>query len=89
MGNLKDWIKGFFKGAFEDTLFEALEREVKDYEEIMVTLILLHFAGLENPLYFYMLELLPYMGINEKSLRRILEKEERLPVLFSRYEGWA
>lgn len=89
MENLKKWIKGFFKGAFEDTLFDALEREARDYEEIMVTLLLLHFAGLENPLYFYMLELLPYLEIDEYVLRRILEKEEKLPVLFSRFEGWA
>ena len=89
MGKLKEWIEGFFKGAFEDTLFDALEKEARDYEEIMVTLLLLHFTGLENPLYFYMLELLTYLEIDEYVLRRILEKEEKLPVLFSRFEGWA
>jgi len=55
MEKIKEWLKGFLKGAFEDTLFE----------------------------------LLPYMEINEHFLRRMLFKEERLPVLFSRFEGWA
>lgn len=89
MERIKKWIKGFFKGAFKDILFESLEREARDYEEIVLTLLFLNFAGLENPLFFYVLELLPYLEIDENLLRRILEKEERLPILFSRFEGWA
>ncbi len=86
---IKEWIKGFFKGTFGDILFGDLERETKEREEILLTLLLLHFAGLENPLYFYLLEVLPYLKIDENFMRRIIAKEELLPVLFSRYEGWA
>ncbi|MCD6454884.1 MAG: hypothetical protein J7L62_06250 [Candidatus Aminicenantes bacterium] len=89
MEKIKEWLKGFLKGAFEDTLFESLEKEATETQEMLLTLLFLNFAGLENPFSFYLFELLPYMEINEHFLRRMLFKEERLPVLFSRFEGWA
>ncbi len=89
MGKLKDWLSGFFRGAFSDTLFADLEREAKEVEEIVLVLALLQFSGLENPFSFYALELLPFMEITPYSLRRLISKEERLGYLFSRFEGWA
>ncbi len=86
---LKEWVYGFFKGAFGDILFGALEREAEEIREVVLVLVLLQFSGLENPFSFYALELLPFMEITPFSLRRLLMKEERLGVLFSRFEGWA
>ncbi len=89
MEKIKTWLRNFLKGALEDILYENLEREAAETEEILLTLILLQFSGLENPFSFYGLELLPFLKVNEASLRRLVMKEERLGILFSRFEGWA
>ncbi|GEM_PF-3588085 len=89
MEKIKKWLLGFFKGAFGDILFANLEREARETEEVLLTLLLLQFSGLDNPFAFYTMELLPFMRITENSLKRIVAKEERLGYLLSRFEGWA
>lgn len=83
------WVKLFFKGAFKDTLFEPLEKDLREREETLLLLLFLHFSGMENPFGFFSLELLPYFEIKPGFLKRFVEKEELLSKLFARFDAWA
>ena len=86
---LTDFIRHFIKGAFRDTLFEGLEREADEMEELLLLLVNLHMAGFENPFGYFSLQLLPYLDLRENLLARIVAKEGILFNLMARFEGWA
>ncbi|MEO2068057.1 MAG: hypothetical protein ABGX27_00905 [Desulfurobacteriaceae bacterium] len=66
---MKDWLnffKLFFKGTFSDLATEKLQAKAKNLNDDFLLLILSERIGIPNPMYYYLVEILPYVAKDMK-----------------------
>ena len=61
MKRLVDFVRLFFKGALGDP-FEKVEYRERVLNDQLLTVIFSDRLGIPNPMYYYLVELLPYLG---------------------------
>jgi hypothetical protein len=62
MKSFKEFIKLFFKGAIVDNATDKINTVAKTYDDTFLTLVFSDRIGIPNPLYYYYIELLPYLA---------------------------
>ncbi len=55
-------LKLFFKGAVVDSSTDKLEAKAKSLNDNLLTVVLSERLGIPNPMYYYMVEILPYIA---------------------------
>ena len=55
-------LKLFFKGALVDSSTDKLEAKAKSLNDNLLTVVLSERLGMPNPMYYYMVEILPYIA---------------------------
>ncbi|GAB6076908.1 hypothetical protein [Desulfurobacterium crinifex] len=55
-------LKFFFKGALVDSSTDKLEAKAKSLNDNLLTVVLSERLGMPNPMYYYMVEILPYIA---------------------------
>ena len=65
-----DFLKLFLKGALEASAFDKLESRAKSLDEDLVTVVMCELLGIPNPVFYYTVELLPYLGKELESWRK-------------------
>ena len=55
-------LKLFFKGALLDSSTDKLEATAKSLNDDLLTVVLSERLGMPNPMYYYMVEILPYVA---------------------------
>ncbi|ADY73661.1 hypothetical protein Dester_1023 [Desulfurobacterium thermolithotrophum DSM 11699] len=74
--NLLDKFKLFFKGAFVDSSTDKLEVKARNINDNLLTVVLSERLGIPNPMYYYTIEILPYIAKDLKGWnRRMAEKK--------------
>jgi len=66
---MKDWFnffRLFFKGALSDLATEKLQAKAKNLNDDFLLLILSERMGIPNPMYYYLVELFPYVAKDMK-----------------------
>jgi len=59
---LVEFLKLFLKGAIADNATDKIDSVAKTTEDIFLTLIFSEKIGIPNPLYYYYVELIPYLA---------------------------
>lgn len=62
---MKGWLRAvklFFKGAVSDSATDKLEYRAAVLDDTLLTVILSERLGIPNPMAYYTVELLPYLG---------------------------
>ncbi len=55
-------LKLFFKGVLVDSSTDKLEAKAKSLNDNLLTVVLSERLGMPNPMYYYMVEILPYIA---------------------------
>ena len=55
-------LKLFFKGALLDSSTDKLEATARSLNDNLLTVVLSERLGMPNPMYYYMVEILPYIA---------------------------
>ena len=62
---MKGWLKAvelFFRGAISDSATDKLEYKAAVLDDTFLTVVLSERLGIPNPMAYYTVELLPYIG---------------------------
>ncbi len=62
MKRIKEFMKLFFKGAVTDNATDKIDAFAKIYNDMFLTSVFSDKIGIPNPLYYYYVELLPYLA---------------------------
>jgi len=57
-----NFVKLFLKGAITDNAVDKIEKSSHTTNDLFLTLIFSDRIGIPNPLYYYLVELLPYVA---------------------------